>query len=522
MLALLAAPSLYLVCALPPFWRDTDGFNEIASTFAPKGIIHWLPGYCFLGRLIVIIGAVLGSLAQGRGIPYLSLGTPTLNNPGIYSLILFQHLLLVCSLFYVVWKIATGPILRVVFCGFFASTPWLYVYAHCVGSEAFSNPLVLLISGCGWDYLRQTDRRDAKVYFFLLCAANLTRQVNVLLGLILPLALFLLLSANVTHRDLRYRYWRRLWPVLLAVIFSIVCSLLIQQLMCLIFRVPYRSTFGQTFEWRLEYLSGVPKDRRSAFLENISRQINDPLVTEALEDLNGSFDRGEKWRDMFLFYRIDELLHGLTDTQLRTWQTDLKLNAIAGAILRSRNPDFLGAVWSDLRAVPSFTQADLAFSPFELTDVLKTQLDNPRYARLRRIVSFQHEPGFYQTRWRQMPYFQVFGQIPIKALIAATVVMLIGTVCASLLAKIRSLSSFFKDSSGRLGLPGVCYSIALLIGGGLITVATCCSTFLGARFYLPVYTLAQVSLMLAATVCVNRVGRRKEVVKTPSAALTES
>ncbi|MBV9390475.1 MAG: hypothetical protein JOY96_01140, partial [Verrucomicrobia bacterium] len=430
MVALLATPSLYLICVFPPFWRDTDGFNEIASTFAPKGIIHWLPGYCFLGRLIVITGGILGSIAEGRGIPYLSLGTPTINNPGLYSLILFQHLLLVCSLFYVVSKVATGPILRIVFCIFFASTPWLYVYAHCVGSEAFSNSLVLLISGYGWNYLQQTNGRGAKTYFLLLCAANLTRHVNVLLGGTLLVALILLLLVNLNHRDLRDRYWRKLWPAFFAIIFSIVCSLLVQQFMCLIFRVPYRSTFGQTFEWRLEFLSNVPENRRSAFLENVSRRVADPLVTEALTDLNRSLERGEKWRDMFLYYRIDELLlhSGLTDTQLRTWQTDLRLNAIAGAILRSGNPDFLRAVWSDVRAVPSYTQADLAFSPFELTDWLKTQLDNPRYARLRKVVSFRHEPGFYQARWKQTSYFRIFGQVPVKTLVVVTVIILIGII----------------------------------------------------------------------------------------------
>jgi hypothetical protein len=38
-IAILILPSLYLLLTLPPLWRDSDGFNEIASTFAPKGII---------------------------------------------------------------------------------------------------------------------------------------------------------------------------------------------------------------------------------------------------------------------------------------------------------------------------------------------------------------------------------------------------------------------------------------------------------------------------------------------------
>src|ERR1700736_5189487 len=72
-LLILSIPSLYTLLTLPPLWRDSDGFNEIASTFAPKGIIHWLPGYCFGGRLLVCAASIVGSLLGGHGIPYFSI-----------------------------------------------------------------------------------------------------------------------------------------------------------------------------------------------------------------------------------------------------------------------------------------------------------------------------------------------------------------------------------------------------------------------------------------------------------------
>src|ERR1700733_8990129 len=101
-LLILSIPSLYLLLTLPPLWRDTDGFNEIASTFAPKGIIHWLPGYCLGGRLIIFGGSIVGDLLAGRGMPYLSISITPLNDVGIYTLIVVQHLLLVLSLFFTV------------------------------------------------------------------------------------------------------------------------------------------------------------------------------------------------------------------------------------------------------------------------------------------------------------------------------------------------------------------------------------------------------------------------------------
>ncbi|HZC36192.1 MAG TPA: hypothetical protein VE242_11290, partial [Chthoniobacterales bacterium] len=136
-IAVLVLPSLYILFSLPPLWRDTDGFNEIASTFAPKGIIHWLPGYCFVGRLLLIAAGIIGNLITGRGLPYLSLGTPELSDIGIYGLLVFQHLFLIYSLFFVVKTVANSFPLRLLFSIFFALTPWLYLFAQCIGTEAF-------------------------------------------------------------------------------------------------------------------------------------------------------------------------------------------------------------------------------------------------------------------------------------------------------------------------------------------------------------------------------------------------
>src|SRR5208283_5720606 len=99
LLLILSLPSIYVLLTLPPLWRDSDGFNEVASTFAPKGIIHWLPAYCLGGRSIVFGGSILGSLLTGHGLPYLSISITPLNDAGLYSLIVCQHILLVFSLF---------------------------------------------------------------------------------------------------------------------------------------------------------------------------------------------------------------------------------------------------------------------------------------------------------------------------------------------------------------------------------------------------------------------------------------
>src|ERR1700722_1410716 len=102
LLLILSIPSLYIFINLPPLWRDEDAFIEIVSTFAPRGIIHYLPGYCLGGRLIVFFGSFAGSLLRGHGVPSISINLTPLNDAGITTLLVVQHLFLILSLWYAV------------------------------------------------------------------------------------------------------------------------------------------------------------------------------------------------------------------------------------------------------------------------------------------------------------------------------------------------------------------------------------------------------------------------------------
>ena len=267
-LLILVVPAIYVFLTVPPLWRDSDGFNQISSTFAPKGIIHWLPGYCFFGRLIVIVAGIIGSLLQGKGLPYLSLGTPALSDAGIYALIVMQHLFLVFALWYLIRALTDRFIFRLLFAAVFAITPWMYIFANCVGSEAFSNPLVILIAAVGWRCLNQRWRQvpesasgseeslPGKTYiwsfFAVLLAAALTRQVNNIFAALLPISVLILWAALPIYRrneipgaPPRNSYGRKFLVFTAVGILAIVGSIFVQQAMCLLFRVPYRSTLDR-------------------------------------------------------------------------------------------------------------------------------------------------------------------------------------------------------------------------------------------------------------------------------------
>ena len=498
LLLILSLPSIYVLLTLPPLWRDSDGFNEVASTFAPKGIIHWLPGYCLGARLILLGAGIVGSLLGGHGIPYLSISITPLNNVGIYTLIVVQHLFLVFSLLYGVNTFCSHFLLRAVFSAFLALTPWIYIYANCIGSEAFSNPLVYLILAYGWKCLRANEfsRERVLLYFVLLVGAALTRQINALFAALLPLALLpptmgeLIQSGARSYcsdRQSRFYSGRRVLIFIVIGLCAIGTSVVVQQGMCWLFRVPFRSTFGETFEWRLSYLNGLSEEERTKIIDQISTRLGDPVTTEALEALNRSLNQGDNWTDMFLFYKIDEILvrSGFSDMQLRTWQVDLKLNRIATCVLLSAEPHFLRAIWSDFAKWPLFTQMDLAYPPFILTDWLQTQLPYPRYGRLRGLASFQHEAGYYNDVWKRIPYFHIFAGIPM--LVMGCVAVVFGSI--TLIARSRV----------PLAKEGTSYAMSMIVLGLLFALGNCLSTFSGARFYLPVYSLFQMALMLAAS-----------------------
>jgi hypothetical protein len=491
----LAVPSLYILFTLPPLWRDTDGFNEIASTFAPKGIIHWLPGYCLVARLLMIFAGVVGSFLSGHGLPYLSLGTPELNDIAIYSLLVIQHLFLIYSLFFVIRTITSLFLLRLLYAVFFALTPWLYLFAQCIGTEAFSNPLVCLIAAYGWICLRASDQRLRRLipFFLLLLAAALTRHINLVLICLMPLAVTVPAIVRTLFPDNTFfppqtasgfRGWRELLVYGSLGVGVAIASVGVQQAMCWMFRVPYRSTFGVTFEWRLDYLNTLPADQRNTILNKVSAKVNDPIVTRAIQDLIQAMDQKEDRGYGFLYDRMDEILlqSGRTSLQQRTFEIDLKLNRVAQAFLTPPDPALLSTIKSEMLRIPFLTQADLAAQPLGLTDSLQREIAAPRYARLRSLYSFQFSQGHYQQLFDHNAYFQLFKNVPLG-------VFVLLSLAGGVLVLVSSPRNFAN-------VTGVCYAWSMVATGFLMGLGNCFSTSWGARYYLPLYSLVQISLML--------------------------
>ena len=116
--------------------------------------------------------------------------------------------------------------MRVLCAVVFALTPWLYIYANCIGTEGFSNPLVYLVAACGWSCLRTTElnRRKIFIYFGLLLAAALTRQINGLLAAGLPIALLPLAGKELIPSRRRRKFGQWSIPISLHSKISDLCG----------------------------------------------------------------------------------------------------------------------------------------------------------------------------------------------------------------------------------------------------------------------------------------------------------
>jgi hypothetical protein len=234
-------------------------------------------------------------------------------------------------------------------------------------------------------------------------------------------------------------------------------------------------------------------------LGRVSAKVNDPIVTEAIRDLIQAMDRNEKRGYGFLYDRMDEILSqsGPTSLQQHTFEIDSKLNRVAQAFLTPPDPALLSTIKNEMLRIPFLTQADMAAQPLTLTDSLQREMAAPRYARLRPLGSFQFSQGHYQQIFQRNAYFQLFNNVPFGVL--------------ALLSLAGGILVLWISPRNFLNLTGVGYAWSMVVTGFLLALGNCFSTSFGARYYLPLYSLAQISVMLLTSLFFQTRPRSKSV-----------
>src|SRR5438552_16307348 len=106
---ILAIPSVWLLLALPPLWRDADAYVQAVFPPSAETVLRHGPLYCALNR----IPLWLGYLVSGTG-PAVSLAHfirhTRLTDQGVFILVLFQHLALVLGALYLITGMAVSTV----------------------------------------------------------------------------------------------------------------------------------------------------------------------------------------------------------------------------------------------------------------------------------------------------------------------------------------------------------------------------------------------------------------------------
>ena len=92
--AVLFAPSVWMLSVIPPLWRDLDAYIQLTYPPGIETIVHFGPLYCFGARIPLYIGYGVECLRAGTPFPSPVFFHPTLNDSGVFLLLLSQHVAL--------------------------------------------------------------------------------------------------------------------------------------------------------------------------------------------------------------------------------------------------------------------------------------------------------------------------------------------------------------------------------------------------------------------------------------------
>jgi hypothetical protein len=425
---LLTLPSVYLFCVVPPLWRDSDGFYQVATKFEFLTVLHWPPLYCFCARIPFLLATVLdGSLFRDG----FSFNWPRITDLGIYLLLIAQHLFLVGALLSSCLLLAKKWLVRILVAAVFVSCAPIYVFAHCVGSEAIMAPLLLLGATAGLKYLWSLSTRWLLLLFCFIVLNILDRHANGVIAGVVPLASLILLGSHF----LRPSLWQNrsgYFPVSLKTflistgvgIAAILAANAVILVVCRFDKIPYRSRAGYAFVWRLDFFKDLPAERQTAIINQAETDLNDPAITAALEQLKAASARGEFDPDEICAALDKSLGEQGYQGQPRHVLLDQKLNRFFTYFLQHDPGDLFHAVARDFVTGMSFAPSLLAKDPFLCTDWLVKHVGEPRFQpiqELKTLATFPEPTKPYDTSpyfqfWAFLPFFVIAGGVLIAAL----------------------------------------------------------------------------------------------------------
>jgi hypothetical protein len=488
----LAVPSVMLLVFVPPLWRDSDGFWQLAERPGVFTILHWPPLYTFGARVPLWIGTWCDWLFWGGRPPGDTFFfRPHFSNPAIYAVLVAQHLFLVSSLAALVAVLSTRTALRYGLAVFFALNAYLYLFAQTIGSESLSNTLTLAFLATVIVILR---RPRPHFSFWIVCGALLamavlTRHINVVLAAVLPLAFLLTgifsLLRSRSFQGIATFPWGQFVRAVVVGVLAISAAIGTLRLLCAANGIEYRSRQGYTFQFRLDFLAKLSPSDRGDLLRVAGDRVSDPALEEIIRSLDRGLvmdpNSGESVIHEKLLADIERA--GVRTRAARLAEVDRRLGALARAFLFPPSRVMTVVVLSDFSRGLQWTPADIAKTPIHTTNYLISVRSQDRYRALSSVSGLQHTLVLKNLPPLLTGYIGLWQRCPLWIFPAATLL-----VC--LIFFIRE-----RFSASACATVGFCLSLVVVSAG--LMLLNCAMTFSLPRFWIPWLILTQVSLLCA-------------------------
>jgi hypothetical protein len=499
---ILAAPSVWLLLTIEPFWRDSDGYNQVTLPPGPMTILQFSPLYCFGARVPLYLGSAYEALVGRGGFPTLAFfHSPVLTDAGVFLLVTLQHLFLLVAQLFLLRSIAATNFTRMILAVLLALNAPFYTYTHCVGAEAVSLSATLLVIG---GVLRLSHRHNIQkshwVWFGLslvLCVSM--RPINALLVLVLPVVFLVQVAAETIRARVRKssaRFPRRKIKrdMLLAGLSLVVAVLSLAvaeravRHVCHAAKIKYRSKMGLTFGWRLNFLADLDETERSAMLGRIRQGTSDPIVRRMIAEMPIGIVAPGEWNPQTCSNRFVEIIEESGIKTDLAYHLDFYQNRVASAFLRSFEPRFLNVIGADFISSFDYSVRDSTIFPIETTRYCLAKIDE--MPQLRNLSTFRGSAvDAALMAEEQLVYFR-FIDVRFRNLLIA---------CAALI-----VFALVVKTGRRVVSRG-----AVLLGAGIVMVLlTCFLTCLLPRFLLPLWACYVAAMLLFLAWVIDAMARR--------------
>ena len=382
--AVLLAPSIWMLSVIPPLWRNVDAYFQVTQPPGPATILQWGPLYCFVARIPLYFGYAIGCVRAGASFPTPAFFIhPILTDSGVFLILLSQHVALCSAAFYLIALASRFFWVRLTLAVVWGANPLFYSFAHCVGSETLSMILLLLVGAKGLRIMRHPRKVPGKewlLFGILVWLCILTRHINATLAGLMPLAFFVLsahwLILIPFARSQLLGRWRRLQAkqalqkATLAIAVGISCIVLANvslRGLCHAVQIPYHSTVGFTFLFRLKFLAGLAAEKRNQLLDRVAKNTDSADVKKIISLLRDAFPKETANWDVMAFKKKVQASLFPPQRDPREEKFYLALNRTVQAFLYPPEKIFLSAIAIDFKRSQEVTIPNVVRQLFDST-----------------------------------------------------------------------------------------------------------------------------------------------------------